>query len=344
MSFRRFISLFSKWQVQLSVLLIHIFLGIIGLYSFIFNYQLTENYLIQNTEDEEVIIAQAGARSIENFFNNVSNQLSSLVFSFEKVREDTPIDKDNTRKEFARYINQAKTPVSGIAFYDESGKLSIIENVQKITTGENEDFSDEDFIKWSRDPQNRDKTFITHPFISRSGASKGKVIMAIATPLYFGNHYKGTLAIRFLVSRFKDAFISPLTSDGDEDTTIIDSNGILIAGDDKLINKNLIDYAKETRWNKYEDFIYKFKSVIQKKQSKTAWTFKFPDSPKRDYLISSSRIDIPNTDNDLYLIISTPQDKSIKLLTPIRSYGSIWAGLGILFTLLGGVIYVVIRR
>lgn len=344
MPFKKLAVLFSLWQVQLGILLLHILIGIITLYSFIFNLQLTESYLTANSLDKQSIVARSGARSVENFFNSVVNQLYSMVFSFDKVDENAVIDKNNTREEFSRYISQAKAPISGIALYDENGKLLIIENIRKITVGENEDFSDEVFVQWSKNAANRGKIFITRPFISRSGSSKGKTIMAVATPLYFGNKYRGTLAIRFLVEQFKGAFINPLTSDLEEDTQIVDSSGTIIAGDNRIINKNLVDYAKEERWDRSDDFVSKFSSLLQKQLSKTSWTFKYPGGMAKNYLVASSRIDVPNTDSDLYLIISTVSENSSKPISPIRSYGSIWAVLSIVFTLFGGVIYIIMRR
>ena len=329
--------------IQLAILFIHIFFSILGFYNFFFNYDLSAQLLIQKTVDRQVTIARSGSTSIENYIKSLQNQLDSFVFSFQKVNENDVIDKVETRRQFEAYIQKTTKPSSGIALYDDTGKLLVIQNTQKITTGENEDFSDYDFIQWSKDPVSKGKTFIANPYTARAGASKGKIIMVVATPVYFGNKYKGTLAIRFLVGQFKDAFITPLSTELDEDSFIVDTNGVLITGDDKLINQNLISYAKQTKWDGSDDFVDKLSLALKKTEARTEWKFQHPDQKNKNYLVAIRKIDIPNTDKDLFLVATTPKDDITKSLIPLRSYGSVWLFISILITFIGGLLFIFLR-
>lgn len=341
--FKKFALSLNNIYIQLAILFIHIFFSVLGFYNFFFNYDLSAQLLTQTTIDRQVTIARSGATSIENYIKSLQSQLDSFVFSFQKVTEADVIDKVETRRQFTAYIQKTSKPSSGIALYDEGGKLLIIENSQKITAGENEDYSDYDFIQWSKDPSSKGKTFIANPYVARAGASKGKTIMVVATPLYFGNRYKGTLAIRFLVAQFKDAFINPLSTELDEDSFIVDTNGTLITGDDRLINQNLISYAKQTKWDGADDFVTKLNLSLKKGEARTEWKFQHPDQKNKNYLVAIRKIDIPNTDKDLFLVATTPKEDITKSLSPLRSYGSVWLFISVLITLIGGLLFIFLR-
>lgn len=321
-----------------SLIVLHIFFAIIGFSIFLFNYNLSEKLLMQRTLSKQLILAKSGSSSVENLLKNTQNQLSSFVFSFAKVNESAQIDIDVTRTEFIAYMKRSQLPINGIALYDENGILSIIENKQDIRVGENQDFSRAEFIKWSKNPLNKTKVFVSTPYIGTAGASVGKIILVVAKPVYFGNKYKGTLAIRILIDDLRREFITPLTNDPDEDSFIVNSNGIFIAGLPSLINKDLYVYAKEQKWNQSQDFSQKLRAALRNNMTQTTWVFLNPKEKPKESLVGISKIDLPDTDNDLFMIITTPKDGIISALYPIRIYAFTWLGFGILTTIIGGII------
>jgi len=325
------------------LILLHILFAIIGLYIYLFNYRLSENILVQKTLNKQLILAKAGSFSVENLFKNVQNQLSSFTFSFARINESSQIDKDATRAEFIGYMQRSQLPVNGIALYDEKGILTIIENRQDIRIGENQDFSQTALIKWSKNPVNKDKTFISTPYIGTVGASAGKIIIIIAKPIYFGNVYKGTLAVRLLVNDFIDAFIYPLNISTDEDTFVLDKHGVVIAGNKTLTNKNLFTYAQQQNWSLHEDFTNKLGLALKTNNTQTTWTFQNPKEKSKLLLVGVSKIDIPNTDKDLYMIVTTSKDGITASLRPLLGYGLIWLGFGVFTTILGGLIVILLR-
>ncbi len=325
------------------LILLHILFAIVGLYIYLFNYRLSENLLIQKTLNKQFILAKAGSSSVENLLKNVQNQLSSFIFSFARINESSQIDKDATRAEFIGYMQRAQLPVNGIALYDEKGTLTIIENRQDIRIGENQDFSQTAFIKWSKNPVNKDKTFISTPYVGTAGASIGKIIIIIAEPIYFGNAYKGTLAIRLLVNDFTNAFISPLISSSDEDTFVLDRHGVVIAGNKNLINQNLFTYAQQQNWSLHKDFTNKLKLALRTDSIQTTWTFQNPKEKSKLLLVGVSKIDIPNTDKDLYMIVTTSKEGITTSLRPLLGYGLVWLGFGVFTTILGGLIVILLR-
>lgn len=331
---------FKKTHLRNGLVLIHIVFALIGFYTFIFNYQLSANLLIQQTLNKQLILAKSGSTSVENLLKNIQGQLSSFIFTFTPISDTASIDISTTRKEFAAYMQNAQLPINGIALYNESGKITILANRQNIHIGEGEDFSQTSYIHWSKDPKNKGKTYISTPYIGTTGASIGKIILFVAQPVYFGNSYKGTLAIKLLVDDFRQAFISPLASNSDESSFIVDTNGILLAGDKALLNQNLFVYANKKKWKQYKDFIQKLNLALNAQQTQTAWTFQTPQGKTVLSNVGVSKIDIPNTDKDLYMVVTTAQSSSLVSLQPLRVYAFVWLGFGVITTILGGFIVI----
>ncbi len=328
-----------------SLILLHIIFAIIGFYIYIFNYGLSENLLIQRTLAKQLILAKSGSLSVENLLKNVQSELSSFVFTFAKIDSSASIDKDTTRTAFISYMKRALPPVNGIALYDETGKLAIIENRYDIRIGENQDFSKTALILWSKKTSNRDKTFISTPYISTVGSSVGKIILVIAKPIYFGTSYKGTLAIRLLVNDFRNAFVAPLTVDSDENSLIINSSGVVLAGNTLLLNRNLFTYAQKQKWTQYNDFTNKLSLALKKENNttETTWTFQNPNEQPKVSLVGISKINIPDSDEDLYMIVTTSKDGVLTSLLPIRGYGLAWLGFGLFANIIGGAIILLLQ-
>ena len=320
------------------LILLHIAFAIMGFYLFIFNYHLSETVLTQKTLSKQTILAKAGSTSVENLLKNVQNQLSSLIFSFTQVPETAVIDLEQTRSEFDAYIQRAQLPINGVALYDEKGTLIILGNRKHIHTGEGQNFSQTSYIQWSKNPVNKGKTYISTPYIGTTGASIGKIIILVEQPIYFGNAYKGTLAVKLLVDDFRKAFVESLASDPDENSFILNNTGVLLAGNSALLNQNLFAYAAKQRWNQYKDFIQKLNVAIKTNINQEVWTFQNPKDKPKVFLVGMSKIDILNTDNNLYMVVGTPKDSALSSLQPLRIYGFAWLGFGLFTTFLGGII------
>ncbi|HEX8932003.1 MAG TPA: cache domain-containing protein [Patescibacteria group bacterium] len=315
----------------------HIITALLGFFIFIVNYQISQNLLIQNTLNRQLTLAKSGSLSAENLLKSVQSDLASFIFTFAKIPDYSPIDKDATRLAFIAYIQKSELPTTGIALYDDTGKLSIIENRYDIRTGEGMDFSKTELILWAKNPLNKGKTFISSPYIATTGGSVGKIIMVIAEPLYFGNTYKGTLAIRLLVNDFRNAYISPLISGQDDSSFIINTNGIVLAGADKLVGQNIFNYAQTQKWNDYPTFTKSLQTALKQNNTQTTWTFQYPNEKAKDFIVGISKIDLPNTDKDLYLVVLRSKDTTISPLKPILGYGLVWVGLGLLTTIIGSI-------
>ena len=320
--------------------MLHIIFAIVGLYTYLSAYHYAENLLVQRTLSKQLILAKAGSTAVENLLKNVQSELNSLVFSFDKTTGNESIDQEATRAEFRNYMQRAQLPVNGIALFDETGKVRILENREHIRKGEGEDFSKTQFIKWSQDPKNKDKIFISPPLIGVVGSSKGRIIYNIVEPIYFGNKFKATLAIRLRVEDFTKTFVTPLIADTNEDVFILNTNGVVMAGKDSILNTNLFTYAKSKKWPDYDKFNSQLATALKQPETQADWTIQPPNEPPKEMLVGISKIDIPNTNDDLYMEVATPKTGVLESLSELRKYGYIWLSIGVLTTIIGSLVII----
>lgn len=323
-----------------SLIFLHIIFAIVGLYTYLSAYKYAENLLIQRTLSKQLILAKAGSAAVEDLLKSVQSDLNSFIFSFDKKTGNEIIDQEVTRAEFRNYMQKAQLPVNGIALFDEAGKVSILGNREHIREGEGEDFAKAQFIKWSQDPKNKGKVFISTPVMGIVGSSKGKIIYNIVEPIYFGNKFKGTLAIRLRVEDFTKAFVMPLIADNSEEVYILNTSGVVIAGKDSILNNNLFTYAKSKKWNGYSNFIEQLSSALKKTETQTDWTIQLPNEPSKEMFVGISKIDIPNTSDDLYMNVATSKTVALESLSGLKKYGYIWLTIGILTTIVGSLIVI----
>lgn len=333
----------KRYHIKNILIVLHVFSAIFAFYTYFATYKLSENLLVGKITNRQLIMAKSGSTALENLQKNIQNQLFSFKFSFAKIADDSSIDISGTRTAFASFIQKSVSPVGEIALYDSVGKLLVIENRLQTHTGENTDFSGSGFIKWSKNPVNRDKIYFSTPYKSISGATIGRNILILASPIYFGTTYKGTLSIRLLIDDFQNAFITPITLDNKVDSFIINKDFVVLAGNEGLLNQNLLTYAAKEKWPGYQNFTAELKKGITGNITQTKWNFKNPKEKTRTLLVGISKIDIPNTDKDLFLVVTSAKQDITSLLHPLRLFGVAWLGLGVVTTTIGGLILIFLK-
>ncbi len=334
----------KKYDLKSGLILLHIFFSILGFCLYILNYQLSQTLLIQKSLNKQIILAKAGSLSVETLLKNVENQLSSYTFSFAKINENSPIDIATTKTEFLAYMQRSQLPITGIALFDQYGKLSIIENRYDIHFGEGQDFSHAEFIKWAQIFSNREKILISGPYRATVGRSVGKLILVVTRPIYFGYRYKGALVIRILIDDLRSTYISPLSSDAEENSFIVNTQGLVIAGRSSLLNKNLFIYAQTKKWTQYKDFLQQFATGLKGNTTQAAWTFQNPNEQPKALLVGISKIDLPNTNNDFYMVVTISQDAVLAALRPVQGYGFVWLGFGLLVTIISSCVVLLLKN
>lgn len=339
----KFISQKNRLFLRNLLIILHILFAAIGFYLYLSNYYFSENILIQKSLTKELILAKSGSSGVENLFKSVQNELSSLIFSFVKESGNSPIDLNVTRVEFAAYIQRSQPPINGIAMYDEKGKMVILENREHIREGEGQSFSQTAYIKWSQEPTNRNKIYISTPYIGTTGSSKGKIIILVVMPIYIGDTFRGTLAVKIKINDFRTAFITPLSSDGAEDSFVLNTKGVYLAGKDSLLNLDLFAYARQKNWGKSSDFRKKLQGALNTHTTQTEWVFQSPGENPKDLLVGISLIDIPNSDQDLYLVVTSTKDNVLSSLKPLRKFGYAWLGFGLLTTIISSIIVIYLQ-
>lgn len=318
----------SFWILQIALLILNVVLAYNFYRVFSGNLEQSSSLLSSQVKFRELLIARASAKSTEKLFQNLESQ---LLFQSQLNRDDF----------LKKYLASLDPAVRQIALFDNQGKLRLLAD-RKIENKTNVASLSAEAVSWSQAPTNKNRIYISSPFPIYLASFQGDKTIFMATPIYESSH-SGTLAYIVSLSDLQNNFINPLGQPQYEQSIILDSRGVVVAGDANLINKNLFSYAREEKWSNYRDFLNKLHAVITKPEFQTTWTFKTNPKTVRNFLVSSNKIDVPNTDRDLYLVIIYPQSNLARVLEPLSSFGSRWLAPGLAIALISGTLLFIIR-
>lgn len=193
--------------------------------------------LVEQMLHREQLAARAGGNSIETFFELFGKSMTSLANTVE-VKE---FGKD-VEDLLNQYIKSWEgTPVSGVILLDEKGVVKFNGN-RNLTPEVGPSLADRAYFINAKEARRGD-VIISSPLVSRLGASKGKYVVIVATPVILGNDsFKGTLAAAVIVDELTDQYISPLKISDKTRIYLIDKDGFIISSPiEKLIGINYLD-------------------------------------------------------------------------------------------------------
>lgn len=258
------------------------------------NREISNQIFFGEVQNRELVLSKTGANSIELFFNS----LKTNVVYISKIEAISSLDEKETRAIYKDFIGRYKNfPFLTISRLDQNAKLIIAERTTGSTQGEGELYSDREYYSWVKNPANKDKVFISKPFIIRTGPSKGKYGISIATPTYSKNKFTGVASIGVVMDKFADVFVTPYRLNKSGDTFIVDKKGIVIsASNPSYVNTNLAE---------------SFRQALSKKEGKMK---------SGNYIFAFSSI------NDQYLLIvsNTKEDLFLSSFWPLSNNQKNW--------------------
>lgn len=200
----------------------------------------TEMTLVEQTFRREQVIAKAGAKSIESFFELFGAQMATFstrsAIATQNL-EDAQIAMD-------LFVDKWQdTAVGGIVLLGEDGKVLV--NANRLKTPETGmDFSDRDYFVWAKDAKPFE-VFVSKSMVSRLGASKGKYIVVVATPVLANGEFGGVLAASIILSELTDIYLTPLKVSQESQVYLLNQEGIILSSTiSELPGKNFTQYIK----------------------------------------------------------------------------------------------------
>lgn len=294
----------KRGVIKIAFLIVFVILGSLALFVYLSHWDISEKIISSESENRQLVLARSAADSMEIFIRYLESHLTTL----NKVDSVASLNEKESRPILEEFIDEfADTPLVGIAQFDKSGKAKVIANRSRMRTGEGGDFSDRPYFMWAKDLSNRDKKYLGDPFMSRAGISSGKMVISLATPVYYKDKFNGAIAMIVSFDDFSEKFIQPARIYKFGHVFIFDPEGKIIAGDNELLGENVLEYARNTKWDGWQDFVSKFEVMKLSKEGKTTWAYKHPTKDTEDTIVAYHKITIGS--RELILAICSPKEK-----------------------------------
>ncbi|MBI4100795.1 hypothetical protein HY439_03600 [Candidatus Microgenomates bacterium] len=272
------------------------------------NVKAVESGEIVVTQQRALILARAGSVAIADFLRSRKGELSLLS----QDREIASLsNKELIRHRFEGIVdNLVDSPVSALLRIDKEGKIALLVNKERINSGEGGDVSDRDYFIWAQQERNQGKFYVGQPVFPRGGAHQGEMIFTLATPVFHNDQFDGVILYSFLISQFVEKYVLPLRLFEETRAFIVTDEGILIGGRIKeLFGKNLIDYAKEKKWEGWESYVSGLEKGLRE-EGVGEWYFSDPNEQKSARrVVAFTPIKIDGT--KISLFIATPLNVAI---------------------------------
>lgn len=255
-----------------------------------------ENLIVRETQKRELAIGISQCEVIDSFIKGITTN----IFIFSKTKAVIENDHKSTEELFNSYLAEAPFPVNGLSRLDEKGIARVYVDREKILDGRNQNFSDREYFKYTKEPENKNKIYISSAFKSRAGSSKDKFVFVTAVPIYDGNNFKGTIVLATRIDRFGKQLLTMGKVGKHMKSFLISKNGQIVAA-------NIVDEEELKIWSRN---IIREKPELDAKI--TGLTYVFPISIESSNEFVYSYKTIASNDLDLKLLVAHPKDRIIE--------------------------------
>lgn len=333
----------TKLRLLKFLYLLFIFIvGACAFFVYLKSHEASETLALSQAKSKQSIIVRSASSAIETFLKQTQYQTATL--GKESMTTQDPIELQKTYQQFIDSFEN--TPVTGVFRLDKNGKLILIVNVDRNKAGEGEDFSDRPYFIAAQDVDSRNHVFITDPFISRAGASKGKYILVVSYPLYKKNDFDGLLGIVILLDKLQEIYVSPLRTEKPARSFIVDSQGdVIVSEDEQLVGTNIFNYGQFKQWDGYGRFVQEVRRIIDGSvtEGSSRLTFQYPKDHEPDERVFTFR-KIRAGDTQWTLFVGTKKATAF-LITNKLGYGLLFWFLTTVVIILGsGIFFVLITH
>lgn len=177
----------------------------------------------QFTSRQELLV-RAEANNITSFINSLGDSVAVLSNLSSMERRDS-----STERDLNSFIQQRKSGgvIGGVIYADEDGKVIFNSNV--IGTPDiGGDVSDRDYFAWAKAQTKEGEYFVGQPVVSRLGASEGKTIVVVASPVFKGDEFLGVLGVSVELDGIAQHYLEVMKVADNTDVYLIRSDGTVL--------------------------------------------------------------------------------------------------------------------
>jgi len=186
------------------------------------------------------VITKAQAANLSSFFEIFGGELTVISQS-----PSVESGKKEAEQILSAFVNQWKDSglIGGLIFVNKSGNVVYNSNVSGVADVGG-DVSDRDYFKWAKNQAEIGEYFVGTPVVSRLGATKGRVIVPVASPVFKDGLFVGLIAASIDLENLVQNFLGKMEVSSLTTTILKDANGKVLYGseNDQL---NLVLVQKE---------------------------------------------------------------------------------------------------
>ena len=221
--------------------------------------------LLGNALQKQLVITRAGSLFIRGFFDLAGKSLALLA-------QHTELDSENADHQaiLDQFVSDwSGSPIVGLVLTDHQGVVTNNANInQSPETGT--DLSDREYFAWAKQAR-PNQFFVSRPILSRLGASKGKEIAIIATPVFKNEKFNGVLAVAVVLEKFATLYLQDFNVSSATDVYLFDADGtILISPETKNIGQNAFDLISANPFLGDRIIVPMFRKVLAEGQEGSA--------------------------------------------------------------------------
>lgn len=173
---------------------------------------------------KQELLVRAEANNITSYINSLGNSIVVLSNLSSMERQDT-----STAKDLDAFINQWKASgvIGGVIYADENGKVIFNSNV--IGTPDlGGSVADRDYFAWAKSQTKEGEYFVGQPVVSRLGASEGKTIVVVASPVFRDDEFLGALGVSVELDGIAQHYLEVMKVSDTTDVYLIRSDGTVL--------------------------------------------------------------------------------------------------------------------
>lgn len=309
----------------------------------VFFISLGTGYLLLNSQAKGILVEQmlhreqlatrAGAISINTFFNLYDKAFAELVTRSEII-EFSPEAEQIINDFMARWDG---SPVAGVIILDKDGIVRFNGN-RDLIPNVAVSLADRDYFGRAKTAKAGD-ILISSPIVSRLGASVGKYIVTVSTPIFSQNgSFEGVLSSSIILDELTNQFITSLKITDKSFEYLLNESGDVLGTDQQgILGVNFVDQLSKNPFVGSLLLGDKLKKILSSRMEgklEVAYPSDIKLQLPKPMLVAYSPLDIG--DNHLMLAISTPTDDALIFLFPVYARSvKIIAGAFFIILLLG---------
>lgn len=173
---------------------------------------------------QEQTLARSESSNVNSFFTAFGSSLAALSLHSSIQNRDALAQSD-----LDSFIDQWKANgvVGGVLYLNKNGVVTMNSN----TIGANSigtNLSDRDYFIWAKNQGSAGEYFVGKARVSTTGASRGKVIVVVSTPIYQDGVFIGSLAASIEIKPLTDRYLGLMKVNGQSDVYLLGTSGDML--------------------------------------------------------------------------------------------------------------------